>query len=118
MENMLNVVNGWCLPVSLLPKHYDFRQEEKERRAVLAELHLGCSFDWWGSSINYIRHVSHYISFLFFFTVGWGLLASPVGFWLSRYINKWGYKIVLAFLLIVNSITMITTSSISLVTVD
>ena len=48
------------------------------------------------------------------FAVGWGLLACPVGMWLSQYLNKWGYKICLAVLLIINSITMLTTASLDL----
>ena len=43
-----------------------------------------------------------------------GILASPIGIYLSRYLNKWTYKAGLAVLLVINGITMITTSIIKL----
>ena len=43
-----------------------------------------------------------------------GLLASPIGIYLSRYLNNWTYKAGLAVLLIINGITMIATSIVKL----
>ena len=43
-----------------------------------------------------------------------GILASAVGMYLSRYLNKWTYKAGLAILLTINGITMIVTSVITL----
>ena len=42
------------------------------------------------------------------------MLASPLGIFLSRYLNKWGYKAALAAILIVNRLTMITTAALDL----
>ena len=39
------------------------------------------------------------------------LLACPLGLYLTRYLNKWGYKACLTLLLIVNGITMIATAT-------
>ena len=64
--------------------------------------------------LNFLKIVMD-LFFTFIISVGWGLLASPLGIWLSKFLNKWGCKIVLAGLLIINSITMITTSSLALI---
>eukprot|EP00116_Pleurobrachia_bachei_P006236 sb/3466498/ len=43
------------------------------------------------------------------------LIAAPVGLYLTRYLNRSGYKIALTMLLIINGITMITTATIDLI---
>ena len=47
-----------------------------------------------------------------------GLVASPIGWHLSKYLNHGGYRAALATLLIINGVTMITTAIIEIVHID
>ena len=56
--------------------------------------------------------------YLYLGVAGASLLACPLGLYLTKYLNKWGYKACLTLLLIVNGVTMITTACMDMTQTD
>ena len=52
--------------------------------------------------------------YLYLAVAGTSLIAAPIGIYLTRFLNRSGYKIALTALLIINGVTMITTATIDI----